>query len=114
MPFTVATITGNYVTATGAPATGSVEFTLDHSIQNGNVTLLAGTSTQTTLDASGNISQQLVATTDPGTQPQGALWRVDERVGVFTRSFFMPVPSGGVSFSIESASPFTSGPPSWG
>jgi hypothetical protein len=105
MAFTIATVTASYVAATGGAAQGEVQFTLTK-----------GTTVTATLDDDGDLSQQLVSTQDPATTSpsQIPLWRVDERVtGSSVSSFYIPVPSGGVSVSLESLSPFVSGAPVW-
>lgn len=114
MSFSTSTVVGAYIAADGTPGYGEVQFTLQQAISNGAVTLAAGTTCTKKLDASGNLTQQLVSTADQGTAPQGGLWRFDERINGESRTFFGPVPSGGVSVTIESLSPFVSGSPAWG
>jgi hypothetical protein len=99
MTFSTATLTHSFVNADGSPASGLVEFTLQQTMTNGSVTMAASTHVTAALDASGNMSQTLTSTQDPGTFSQGlAVWRADERVaGAPVRSSSFAVPSGGVS-----------------
>lgn len=109
MPFTHATISHQFINADGTPASGSLEFTLETALTNGSVTLVTGTHVSASLDASGNVSQQLTSTSDVGTFSQGdALWRCDQRItGQPAPSpFSFAVPSGGVSVDLGTLMPF--------
>jgi hypothetical protein len=111
--FSFATLTHSFVNADGSPASGSVEFTLQQTMTNGSVTMVASTHITAALDASGNMSQVLTSTLDPGTFCQGlAVWRADERVaGAPVRSLSFAVPSGGVSVDYGA---LIQTPPAWG
>lgn len=97
--FTHSTITHIFENADGTPASGVVEFTLERTMTNGGVTMVAATHVAANLDASGNLNQVLTSTLDPDTFCQGlALWRADERIaGAPSRTHTFPVASGGQS-----------------
>jgi hypothetical protein len=97
--FTHSTVTHVFQNADGTAASGSVEFTLEQSMTNGGVTIVASTHVSAMLDGSGNLIQQLVSTEDPDTFSQGvALWRADERIaGAPSRTHTFAIASGGIS-----------------
>lgn len=99
MSFSYSTVEHTFLNADGTPASGTLEFTLEQTLTNGNVTMCAGTHVTAQLDASGNLSQSLVSTQDPDTYSQGlAQWRSDERInGAPIRTTYLQVPSGGMS-----------------
>lgn len=91
MPFTRITVQEQYETPTGGPAAGSVEFTPVDQMHNGSLVISAPVAD--TLDASGNLSIDLAATTDPATTPVGVTYRVVERIlGQPVRTYYVAVP----------------------
>lgn len=103
-------MTHQYQNADGTPASGTIQFTLNKAITNGNLTIVpAQVSAQ--LDATGHLSVTLISTQDGTSVPQDALWRVDERVlGAQARTYEIGVPSGGVAVELGSLMPFAVAP----
>lgn len=81
MAFTLVTVTHTFTTASGSPASGTVEFSLSKRMTNSGVSIMPGAPVTATLDENGALSQQLAANTDTDTNPMDAQWRVDIRIG---------------------------------
>lgn len=106
MAFTLVTVTGTYHEAPGgSPASGQVVFQLQQTLsQPGEI--LEPQALSATLDASGHISVQLVATDDPTTQPQGTTWLVTEEIqGEVPRNYSIAVPHTAGSLDLATVAP---------
>lgn len=91
MAFTFVTVTATYETATGLPATGSVEFTPVDQMHNGLAVI--SSPIPATLDSGGVMAVRLAATTDPATTPVGVTYKVVEKLGGQPlRTYYVSVP----------------------
>jgi hypothetical protein len=89
--FTFVTITHTFETAEDLAAAGTVQFTPVEPMYN-DVTVVEKAVTAT-LNASGALSQQLAANTDPETLPTGTTYRVTEKiVGQDQLTYYVQVP----------------------
>lgn len=113
MAFTDVTVTGTYHTEAGAPASGTVTFTLSEPITNSGVTV-AAVPVEATLDASGGLSQVLPANDDTDTAPAGSTYVVIEDItGAPTRTYTIVVPSAATGGTVTLAE-LMPGQPGWG
>lgn len=81
MAFTLITVTGTYRLPTGAPASGSVSFTLTAPMRDASTNVTITPQEQiVALNASGSISINLYANDDTTTQPDGVTYEVNERL----------------------------------
>ena len=81
MAFTLITVTGTYLLPTGAPASGSVSFTLTAPMRDASTDVTITPQEQVVaLNASGSISINLYANDDDTTQPDGVTYEVNERL----------------------------------
>lgn len=81
MAFTLIAVTGTYLLPTGAPASGSVSFTLTAPMRDASTDVTITPQEQVVaLDASGSISINLYANDDATTQPDGVTYEVNERL----------------------------------
>ena len=110
MAFTQVTVTGSYDTQAGAPASGTVTFTLTKAMENGDVIINPAPIT-VMLDGSGHFSTLLAANDDTGTVPQDAQYGVTELItGAEPRDYFITLPSGlGASVDISTLMPGDTG-----
>jgi hypothetical protein len=94
MALTKRTITHVFSEASGAAASGAVEFTLTGRLtQNGKT--VVPSSVTSALNAAGELSQELTSNVDAETVPQDTRYRVDFRmVGEAPESFYIVVPTG--------------------
>ena len=77
MAATIITVTGTYLNPDGTACSGTVTFTLNEPIANGNVIYHVQPQV-VTLTGNGTISQKLVANDDAGTTPTGSFYTVNE------------------------------------
>lgn len=93
MAFEQVTVTGTYVRADGEAAAGTVEFVLSSALQDAATDEIRPPVPMTaTLDEAGAISISLVSTLTEGIEPQGATYRVTERiVGAPARTYNIAV-----------------------
>ena len=81
MAFTLITVTGTYLLPTGAPASGSVSFTLTAPMRDASTDVTITPQEQVVaLSNSGSISINLYANDDATTQPDGVTYEVNERL----------------------------------
>jgi len=81
MAFTLITVSGTYLLPTGAPASGSVSFTLTAPMRDASTDVTITPQEQVVaLDNSGSISINLYANDDATTQPDGVTYEVNERL----------------------------------
>jgi hypothetical protein len=81
MAFTLIHVTGTYLLPTGAPASGSVSFTLTAPMRDASTDITITPQEQVvTLSPSGSISINLYANDDETTQPDGVTYEVNERL----------------------------------
>jgi hypothetical protein len=81
MAFTLITVTGTYLLPTGAPASGSVSFTLTAPMRDATSDVTITPQEQVVaLNASGSISINLYANDDDSTVPDGVTYEVNERL----------------------------------
>lgn len=81
MAFTLITVTGTYLLPTGAPASGSVSFTLTAPMRDASTDVTITPQEQVVaLSSSGSISINLYANDDDTTQPDGVTYEVNERL----------------------------------
>jgi hypothetical protein len=81
MAFTLITVTGTYLLPTGAPASGSVSFTLTAPMRDASTDITITPQEQVVaLSPSGSISINLYANDDETTQPDGVTYEVNERL----------------------------------
>jgi hypothetical protein len=81
MAFTLITVTGTYLLPTGAPASGSVSFTLTAPMRDASTDITITPQEQVVaLSQSGSISINLYANDDETTQPDGVTYEVNERL----------------------------------
>ena len=81
MAFTLINVTGTYLLPTGAPASGSVSFTLTAPMRDASTDITITPQEQVVaLSASGSISINLYANDDDTTQPDGVTYEVNERL----------------------------------
>lgn len=94
MAFTKRTITHKVLEPSGAPASGTFEFTLSKRITNGTETVVPGP-VSATLNSSGELSVELPSNVDVGTTPGDSQYRLDWRlVGADPETFWIVVPTG--------------------
>jgi len=111
MAFTKPKITHKFTNADGTAASGSVRFTLEKRMTNGNETITPST-ISVSLNTSGELSDgvhayvELTANTDPGTTPEDASWRMDWHIlGAEPETFTIIVPTGGGTVTLASLLP---------
>lgn len=81
MAFTLIEVTGTYLLSTGAPASGSVSFTLTSPMRDSSTDITISPQEQVVaLNASGSISINLYANDDETTVPDGVTYEVNERL----------------------------------
>ena len=81
MAFTLITVSGTYLLPTGAPASGSVSFTLTAPMRDASTDVTITPQEQVVaLNNSGSISINLYANDDATTQPDGVTYEVNERL----------------------------------
>lgn len=81
MAFTLITVTGTYRLPTGAPASGSVSFTLTAPMRDALEDITITPQEQVVaLNSSGSISINLYANDDDSTVPDGVTYEVNERL----------------------------------
>lgn len=81
MAFTLITVTGTYLLPTGAPASGSVSFTLTAPMRDASTDITITPQEQVVaLSPSGSISINLYANDDDTTTPDGVTYEVNERL----------------------------------
>lgn len=81
MAFTLITVTGTYLLPTGAPASGSVSFTLTAPMRDALADITITPQEQVVaLNSSGSISINLYANDDDSTVPDGVTYEVNERL----------------------------------
>ena len=105
MAFTTITVTGTFLTAGGAAASGNVTFvasaTMSDSLSNQTVvpTMVTGT-----LNSSGALSVALTATDDATTQPTGVTYEVTENItGAGQNKYNIEVPASSVGGTLDLA-----------
>lgn len=93
MAFEQVTVTGTYLRQDGEPASGTVQFVLSTTLQDPATDEIRPPVPLTvTLDEDGSIVASLVSTLTVGIEPQGATYRVTERiVGAPSRSYNIAV-----------------------
>lgn len=88
--FTEVVVTGSYTTETGAPAQGTLTFTLTQPMANG--VSVPPSPITATLGGSGDFTVLLLANDDAGTVPQGVRYGVTEQItGAQPRDYFIVV-----------------------
>lgn len=88
-------ITGNYVTASGVPATGRVTFTPTSRVIDQNNAVIVEDSVSATLDVNGAFSVTLPTTDNSALNPTGWVYEVSVRIrGSRPRKFFASLPYG--------------------
>ena len=88
MAFTLVAVTGKFE-SNGLPMAGTLTFTLNQPLQNGNV-IAPATPTTVTLDGNGAFETELYAADDTATVPQGVWYGVTEQLtGCQPRDYFI-------------------------
>ena len=109
MAFTLINVTGTYLLSTGAPASGSVSFTLTAPMRDASTDITITPQEQVvTLSPSGSISINLYANDDETTQPDGVIYEVNERLnGTGYNKYFFTLNSNspGGTFDISDVVP---------
>jgi hypothetical protein len=109
MAFTLINVTGTYLLSTGAPASGSVSFTLTAPMRDASTDITITPQEQVVaLSPSGSISINLYANDDETTQPDGVIYEVNERLnGTGYNKYFFTLNSNspGGTFDISDVVP---------
>lgn len=106
MSLTQVTVTGHYTTPEGDDATGRLTFVPSTTLQNTvDDQFVAGPVTVELVD--GAFSVVLYATDDTGTQPDGATYRVTERVAGVLRTYQVQINSGAGTVDLADLVPTT-------
>ncbi len=114
MAFTPITVTGTYAREDGSVEAGSVSLTATAFMTNSSQ-IRVNAPQVAVLDGTGHFSMTVAATNDPGTQPTGVLYRVDESmVGVTLRTYYISLPYNGGAVDLGSVVPTVPpGSPGW-
>lgn len=111
MAFTLINVRGTYLLPTGAPASGSVSFTLTAPMRDASTDITITPQEQVVaLSPSGSISINLYANDDDTTQPDGVTYEVNERLNEtgYNKYFFtLNSNSPGGTFDISDVVPNT-------
>ena len=92
MAFSSVTITGTYETPDGNPADGEVVFEPTTAMRNGS-TIVSGSQRYRLVNGQFPVGSVVAATSDPGTSPAGASYRVTEFIEGARREYYIEVPS---------------------
>ena len=107
MAFSKAKITHTFKNADGTAASGSITFALSKRITNGNETIVPASITAN-LNATGELSVELISNVDSGTLPEDSRWRMDWRIlGSEPETFEIVVPSGGGTVQLATLLPYS-------
>lgn len=104
MAFSLITVTADYDAPDGTDPIGTVSFTPEQPMVNGDTVVAAPVTRSLTFD--GLLVIQLAANTDPGTVPVGVQYLVQEAINGVTRSYYVSVPHNvGTSIALTDLEP---------
>ncbi len=106
------TVTATYTnTGTGAPASGTVSFMPNTTLQDGTASvILSETPLVATLNANGSISVTLMATDDGHLSPSGWSYNIVENVSGMYRNYFLQFPAAQSVVDLSTKAPVITPP----